>query len=189
MPRSKLDPWLIPGVLGGFCYPFLVYFALGRIPPALLILTGLALFLLRMRKLGRIALPQPVCIAIALAGLLLPALWRPELAARAYPVVVSLTMAAVFAFSLIRPPSAVEVIARIGEPDLPPAGVAYTRRVTQVWTVFLLVNAGISTATALWGSLALWTLWNGCLSYLAMGTLFAAEYMVRRRVRTGQGLR
>jgi len=102
---------------------------------------------------------------------------------KAYPVAVSLAAAAVFALSLHFPPPVIERIARLTEPDLPPKGVAYTRRVTEVWVGFLLLNASISAATAVWGSLDQWTLWNGLLSYLAMGALFAGEFVVRQRVR------
>ena len=59
------------------------------------------------------------------------------------------------------------------------------RKVTQVWCVFLLVNAALSAATALWGDLAVWTLYNGLISYGVMGTLFAVEYAIRRRVQRG----
>ena len=54
-----------------------------------------------------------------------------------------------------------------------------------VWVAFLLCNALISLATAVWGTRAQWALWNGLLSYLAMGTLFTVEYAVRRVVRRG----
>ena len=54
----------------------------------------------------------------------------PVIAARAYPVAISLAMAAIFAASLRHPPTIVERIARLSEPDLPPEGVAYTRQVT-----------------------------------------------------------
>jgi uncharacterized membrane protein len=107
----------------------------------------------------------------------------PLMAARAYPVAINLAMAAVFAASLRYPPTVVERIARLSEPDLPPEGVVYTRQVTGVWVGFLLVNAAISLWTAIWGSLDQWALWNGLLSYLAMGALFAGEYLVRRVVR------
>ena len=48
---------------------------------------------------------------------------------------------------------------------------------------FLVGNAAISAATGLWGSLALWTLWNGLLSYVLMGGLFAGEFMYRQLAR------
>ena len=106
-----------------------------------------------------------------------------RLAVQAYPVVVSLSVAAIFGFSLLFPPTLVERIARLTEHDLPPSGVIYTRKVTAIWTVFLIANAGVSAVTALWGTLAQWTLWNGLLSYLLMGTLFIGEWLVRKRVR------
>ena len=61
--------------------------------------------------------------------------------------------------------------------------MAYTRRVTQVWCGFFVVNGLIAVATALWASPAAWALWNGLLSYVAMGVLMAGEWLVRRRVR------
>ena len=42
-----------------------------------------------------------------------------------------------------------------------------------------LVAAGL----ALWAPLAWWTLYNGLIAYLLMGLLFAAEWLVRQRVR------
>ena len=73
-------------------------------------------------------------------------------------------------------------LARIGghviascEPDFPPAAVVYTRRVTQVWCGFFVVNGLIAVATALWASTAVWTLYNGLLSYVAMGVLMGGD--------------
>ena len=66
---------------------------------------------------------------------------------------ISLAVATIFAASLRFPPTVIERIARLTEPDLPPEGVIYTRKVTVVWVAFLLVNAAISLWTALCGSL------------------------------------
>ena len=96
---------------------------------------------------------------------------------------ISLATATIFAASLKYPPTIIERIARLTDPNLPPTGIAYTRQVTIVWVAFLLTNATISLWTALWGTLDQWALWNGLLSYLAMGTLFAGEYLVRRLIR------
>ena len=63
-------------------------------------------------------------------------------------VLRALVMLAVFAVSLRFPPSAVERIARLSDPDLPPQGVAYTRRVTQVWCGFFVFNGAAALATA-----------------------------------------
>ena len=123
--------------------------------------------------------------AVPLIGLL--ALWaligRDALPVRLYPVLVNAGLLASFGYTLLRPPTMIERLARLHEPDLPPHAVRYTRRVTQVWCVFFVVNGGIAAATALWASPAAWALYNGVVAYGAMGLLMAGEWLVRRRVR------
>ena len=123
--------------------------------------------------------------AFALMALLLIiiTLLSDSLAVKAYPIIVSLIVACAFGFSLLYPPTIIESMARITHPHLSAHGVSYTRKVTIYWLVILLGNAVISAATAQWGTLAQWTLWNGLFSYLIMGILFAAEYVVRTRVK------
>ncbi len=99
-----------------------------------------------------------------------------------YPVVVNAALLGVFAYSLIVPPSAIERIARMREPHLPPHAIAYTRRVTQVWCGFFAINGAIALYTALYASTAHWSLYNGGIAYILIGLLFAGEYCVRRRV-------
>lgn len=166
-------------------YPLLVWFGVASVPPAVFVLIGIACIGVRVMGTRRLVRSPSELIAFVLAALLLAVLLAvsPGVAARAYPVAISLAMAAVFAASLRYPPTIVERIARLSEPDLPPDGVVYTRQVTRVWVGFLLANAAISLWTALWGSLDQWALWNGLLSYLAMGALFAGEVLVRRRIR------
>lgn len=170
--------------LSGICYPFAVYAAMDRVPAGLFVLAALALILARMAMLRghawlRILLGP---LLAAMAATILLALVDPDLGAKSYPVLMSLCFAAAFGISLLRPPSLVEMIARMRQPDLPAAGICYTRRVSLVWFVFLLVNAAISAATALSGDLALWTLYNGLIAYLLSGLLFGGEMLVRRRV-------
>lgn len=110
------------------------------------------------------------------------AIWQNNLLSlRFYPVLMSLTFFLVFFASLKYPPSVVERIARLQHPDLPLKGVRYTYKVTQIWCVFFLINSLIATATALWSSLAWWSLYNGLISYLLMGLLMTVEYLVRIR--------
>ncbi|MBI3503627.1 MAG: hypothetical protein HY059_02200 [Proteobacteria bacterium] len=185
MIPPRFDPWLVAAALGGIVYPPLVYFGLTSVPPVAIAALGLCLLSVRFlcaRRLadaGRWSAAFAAAIAI-LAGILFVS---PDLAVKAYPVLVSLAVAAVFGVSLIAPPSAIERIARLREPDLPPEGVAYTRKLTGIWVVFLLANAAISAATGIWTSLAVWTLWNGLLAYVAMGALFAGEIVYRAFVR------
>ena len=104
-----------------------------------------------------------------------------------YPVVINAGMLFTFGSSLWRPPTAVERMARLTEPNLPEAAVAYTRQVTRVWCGFFVLNGSLALATALWASPEIWALYNGCIAYLLMGVLFAVEYGVRRRVRARHG--
>jgi uncharacterized membrane protein len=92
-------------------------------------------------------------------------------------------MLAVFSTSLRFGPPLVERLARLQEPDLPPFAVAYTRRVTQVWCGFFVLNGSLALLTALYASDRVWMLYNGLLAYVMMGVLFAGEWLVRRRVK------
>jgi uncharacterized membrane protein len=100
-----------------------------------------------------------------------------------YPVLVNGGLLLLFALSLRFGPPVVERLARLREPQLPPAAVVYTRRVTQVWCGFFVFNGGMALATALWASERVWALYNGLFSYVLIGALFAGEWLLRQRVR------
>lgn len=164
----------------GFAYPVLVYFGLQVLPPstvAIGLLTLLGLRLLLDRR--RISKPLTYVCCIAAGGLVLFAVWEPVNALKTYPILLSLGLAGLFGTSLTHPPTAVERIARIREPNLPTSTIGYMRNVTVIWLGFFLVNASASAWTAASGDLALWTFYNGFVSYVLVGTLFAAEFVVR----------
>lgn len=99
-----------------------------------------------------------------------------------YPVLVNLGLLIVFAVSLYSHMPLVERIARWRDPALPDAAVPYTRRVTQLWCLFFIINGAIALATCLYGHVGLWAGWNGMLSYLFMGIVMAGEWLIRQRV-------
>jgi len=162
-------------------YPVVVYLALGHVGPRwiALLLVGLALARALLTR-------EPFwLVAAGLATLLAGAgfvgdRWAPL---KLYPALVNLVLFALFASSLLRGPSVVERLARLREPALPAAAVAYTRRVTQVWCAFFVVNGALAIATALWASDAAWALYNGAVAYALMGLLMGVEWLVRKRVR------
>jgi uncharacterized membrane protein len=98
-----------------------------------------------------------------------------------YPVLVNGALLGLFTHSLYYPPSIVERLARLREPNLEPAVIRYTRRVTQLWCGFFVINGAIALGTAIWASPAIWSLYNGLIAYLLMGALFGAEYCIRCR--------
>jgi uncharacterized membrane protein len=166
----------------GVVYPFLVYFGLRTMPPGFVALVLVALLAARVafgsKKSGRDSLPYLIAVVVVVVL----AARSPLVGLKAYPVLVSLAFAAVFAHSLRWPPTIVERIARFRHPELPLEANSYLRRVTIAWLTFFIINAAISAATAASGSLRLWTLYNGLISYLAMGVMFATEFVVRQFV-------
>ncbi len=99
-----------------------------------------------------------------------------------YPVLVNGVIFVVFAYTLKRPPSMIERFARLQDPDLPQAAIAYTGKVTVVWCAFFIFNGLFALFTALFASLAFWSLYNGLISYLLVGALFFGEMIIRRFV-------
>jgi uncharacterized membrane protein len=159
-------------------YPALVYFILQHHGVRALVLP-LALLALARLVFKREWIWGAVVLLLALATLLT----NQSLPVKLYPAVVSLSFLAVFGYSLIKPPSFVERIARLREPDLPPQAVPYTRRVTFAWCVYFVLNAAVATGIALWGSDAAWALYSGGVAYLLAGLLFAGEFLVRQHLR------
>lgn len=174
--------WLLPGLLT-LAYPALVYLSLGHLEPRWLALLLVALALLRAA-----ATRDRMWLLAAAGGLLLAGggmISNALMPLQLYPVLVNAVLLVVFGSSLVFPPTVIERLARLREPDLPEAGVRYTRKVTWLWCGFFACNGGIALGTALWASPAVWALYNGVIAYLLMGLLFAGEWLVRQRVRAG----
>lgn len=167
-------------VLITLLYPLAIWLGQGQVEPRLLagVLMLAALTRLPMLKVGTFS-RWWLAGALLLAML---AIWSNALLPlKLYPVLVSVFMLAVFGYTLIAPPSMVERLARLREPNLPPQAIGYTRRVTQVWCGFFAINGLIALITALWASPAVWSVYNGIISYGAMGLLFGVEYLIRQR--------
>lgn len=166
-------------------YPLAVYLLLGRFEPR-----WLALLLCLLAVLRAIAAREALWLwaALATGGLAAWAsLGNAVLPLKLYPVLVNAALLLVFGLSLRFGPPVAERLARLRDPVLPPAAVAYTRRVTQVWCGFFACNGAIALATALWASERTWALYNGLVAYILIGTLFAIEWLVRRAKVRGHG--
>ncbi|MFJ3045524.1 hypothetical protein ACIPEN_06825 [Herbaspirillum chlorophenolicum] len=175
----------LPNILGTLLillYPLLIWTAHGKLEPRMLALLLVAIAAVRLltSSLSR----NFRWTGLAALGLAAPALyWNALLPLKLYPVAISAGMLALFGYSLFKPPSMIERLARLRDPNLPNFAIAYTRRVTQVWCVFFALNGSIAFATAMWASSAVWSMYTGVISYVAMGVLFAGEYLVRLYVR------
>jgi uncharacterized membrane protein len=166
-------------------YPLAIWLGHGQVEPRWL--AGLLLLAVATR-LPALNISRSARWSAA-AGLLLAAcaIWANALLPlKLYPVLVSAMFLAAFGYSLARPPSMVERFARLREPNFPPEAVAYTRRVTQVWCGFFVLNGLLALGTALWASEAVWSLYTGVIAYVLMGVLFGVEYLVRLRFKRMQ---
>ncbi|MDO8861119.1 hypothetical protein Q6D67_05330 [Haliea sp. E1-2-M8] len=169
-------------------YPLLVYLGLRYFDPrwlALLLIVAASSRLVRAGFSRRIQVLAGVAV-IAAAGYTL--LTGSELGILLYPVLVNAVLLSLFGASLLQPPTIVETLARIKEPDLPEAAISYTRKVTQLWCLFFLFNGFIAMVTVALVTQGFgrewWLLYNGFLAYVLMGTLLAGELLVRKRVRS-----
>ncbi|HCI6933861.1 DNA gyrase subunit B [Klebsiella quasipneumoniae] len=176
---------LLTGILL-LAWPFIIWFGLAHNSlQGLLPLMALMLFLRFRQTRRRAGALSVVTQIVEVAGMTLciaSYLLKTHQLLLFYPVVVNSVMLAVFGGSLWSRMPIIERLARLREPDLPERAVRYTRRVTQIWCAFFIINGGIALFTALYGDLSLWTAWNGMISYLLMGTLMAGEWLVRQRV-------
>jgi uncharacterized membrane protein len=169
----------IIGVFVLTAYPFAVYFGLGRFSSRIIVAGMAALLALRMVLSREQALRTRLPYIGGAVGLIVFAAASPIVGLKAYPIVVSLTFAGVFSYSLFQPPTIIEEIVRLRRPDLPSHLTSYLRNVTIVWLAFFVINASISAATAFSGSIKLWTLYNGFIAYLLMAALLAGEFVLR----------
>ena len=163
-------------------YPLAVYFGLQSFDARYLVLLLIVIAGVRVATLGESPLNHWFWLPLlAFLGAWTWLLDSP-LALKLYPVLVSASFLILFAWSLKSPPTIIERIARLQDPDLPQRGVRYTRQVTKIWCGFFALNGCIALAVTLFGSDADWALYNGLISYLCMGALFAGEWLVRQRV-------
>jgi len=176
----------IAAAIVGLSYPFLVYFGMSVFSPqfliaVILVLLALRIVFMRATMPARHRLIWPGIVAIAIMGA--ASFSQASLSVKLYPVAISAFLGAAFLFSVFRPPTIIEKIARITEPELDEKGVLYTRNVTLIWVLFFVFNTTVSAWTVLYGTLEQWTIYNGFISYCLTGLLFAGEFLVRRLVR------
>jgi len=75
----------------------------------------------------------------------------------------------------------VERIALLQEDELNSDQVDWCRLWTRIWCTFFVINGSIAAALGLFAPLAWWAFYNGLLSYICSGILFATEWIIRRR--------
>jgi uncharacterized membrane protein len=184
------------GALGRFLvmiavviFPFSVYFLIERLGVEWLGAILMLLLAVRMLPLIRSRRWAPVLFltgALLFVGVLK---WTGDATIlQLYPTFISLGLLTAFGLTLIYPPSMVERFATAAGMVVNSRSVTYTRAVTILWCVFFSINAVVSAVIALGGSMRAWTIYNGFLSYVIIGVIFASEYVFRQYYMRRSGL-
>ena len=168
-------------------YPFLVYLGINYINLSALGILLALVFTVRFLfsdqfKIAQFKVLAQLTASIGLILVLSSIILQQQDLLKFYPVAVSLSLFAIFAYSLTTPKSIITHIAEIqNRGSLPKKALLYTRNVTKVWCLFFTINASIAFISC-FQSQQFWTLYNGLISYLLIGLLFMAEWVVRQRV-------
>ena len=99
-----------------------------------------------------------------------------------YPVLMNGIMLIIFGGSLFSKQSLIERIARLQNPNLPEKGVVYTRKITQIWCGFFIINGIIAALLILSKQFELWAIYTGIIAYILMGILLGGEWLYRKKV-------
>lgn len=168
-------------------YPFLVYFGLQAFQPSviagfLLVLTVFRFLLTKEDKSGKNDAGMSLYwLAAAALVIIVTFLSGSKLGLFLYPLLVNLAFFTFFTISLYHPPTVIERIARRQRSDFPERAVFYTRKVTQAWCIFFVLNGSLSLMS-IFHSETWWMLYNGFISYILIGLMLGGEYLVRMRV-------
>ena len=98
--------------------------------------------------------------------------------AKYYPVIVNFVLFCIFFGSTFSEETVIQKMAKLMGPNIKPKALEYTRRLTYLWSIFMLANFFISLATVFMSE-KVWAIYNGFLSYMLVGVFFIIEYMVR----------
>ncbi|WP_432464553.1 hypothetical protein [Agarivorans sp. QJM3NY_33] len=165
-------------------YPLLVFIGLQQQQMKLLLLVLAAAMLLRLIVASSNKAMAPLLVATAILGLALIAassITQSSTFLLFYPVMVNLCLLCVFTYSVLINQPVITQLAKLKHPNLDAAGERYTRKVTLIWCVFFVINGSIALLSC-YLSTELWTLYNGLISYLAIGSLLTAEFCYRKWV-------
>ncbi|MCM8525076.1 MAG: hypothetical protein NE327_01060 [Lentisphaeraceae bacterium] len=160
-------------------YPFLVYLGINHL--SLKVIGWIFLGIIIIRSLILKNQNQqwlPIIIGVFVSTILLN-VFNDPIYLKINPVFISLSVFTAFTITLFKPPSMIETFARIQDKNLPDKAIPYCRKITIIWCAFLLINSVIALYTALYTDMKTWTLYNGLISYLLMGALFAGEFLYR----------
>lgn len=170
--------------VGLVLYPLVIYFGIknGNLRWAslgvLLIVTPALLLRMRRRSMSELTafawIPLLTISVLGVGGLL-----NRSGVVLATPVIVNAVLFFAFSASLWTKMPMIERFARLQEPDLSDAKIAWCRSWTIAWCAFFVVNAVTAGLLARFAPLQAWTLYNSLIAYMLIGLLFGIERVWR----------
>ena len=161
------------------CIPLIIHMTIlqGHVTAALFIL--LTVFILLLTRSWKRLISLGILAFIGV-GLLTTLGIPDQIQLFAIPVLINSGLAVFFGLSLL--PDRTPIITKYailirGEIDTRVA--VYTRRVTQLWTIFFVALAVESLLLALYAPIETWSLFANFLNYIFAALLFTAEYYFR----------
>ncbi|MBR0031655.1 MAG: AMP-binding protein [Treponema sp.] len=139
----------------------------------------------RLRKNARFVFLSGLLLVAALFCLVT----GRDLLIKLYPVAMCAIFLFTFGSTLFSPPNICFRFACLADKSLSSSLGAsfverYCRKVTVIWCVFFVLNGACALVTVFSNNDTLWSVYNGGISYLLMGILFAVEFFVRRKVKS-----
>lgn len=167
-------------------YPFAIFLGLEHFEPRYLAVLLFVILIIRIFSSNKLEAVNKHIKAAALFTtallIILIVIFNSLDALKLYPVLVNITLLLIFGSSIFFPPTAIERLARIKDPDLSQEGIDYTRTITKLWCIFFIFNASIAFYSAIFASIEIWTLYNGFISYILMACLFFGEIIYRKYI-------
>ena len=128
-----------------------------------------------------------IALLMLIGGLIAVFLHDP-LMVMLYPLAVNLALFSVFATSLAGDETIIQKMVRVRRGDLDPATKAYTRSLTKAWTALIGINSCVTAYTIWLHDMDVWSLYNGCISYIVLGVFAAVEFVFRHFYRRRFGI-
>lgn len=165
-------------------FPFFVYWGLNYLQPRVItlvvgvVITVRMLLTFKIKNISYLIVKIPFIFVVVLAFAFLIQFNQKQYLFFV-PVLINLGLLIIFAQTLWKSPTMIEVFARMQADDLDAEEIDYCRTVTKIWISFFIINGTLALIFAVFGSLAQWTIYNGFLAYIAIGCLFSIEWLYR----------
>lgn len=180
MPKRLISLLCICGIIA---YPFFIYLGvsfnlLNILLPILAVIFILRIAYLRNSK-GIKTLLASISALCATVICIIAFMADSQRIAMYYPVCVNAVLFFIFGGSLFSQKPIITRLALLYDKELPDYAIEYTRTVTKVWVIFFMANGALAFITSQYCTVETWTLYNGFIAYILIGTLAGCEYLAR----------